>query len=136
MTVDEDVCAARFARITSLETATARVENEIGRHGAQIQHLGDKIDGLANAHQATLAAVQASTQAVDRLGHAINRFDARMDKLATDYSEHKVSAASEKYTLPRVAIWLWATSIAALGSLAALTAMEWRELLEFLRGSQ
>lgn len=130
----EPACAVRHERLERVEALASETAQAVHGHGLRLEHIVARVDGLAHAHDATLEAVRASTAAVDRLGLAIERFDSRMDQLVDDYAAHKRSDASDRYALPRVALWLWATSIAALGSLIALGIAEWRAVVGFVRG--
>jgi hypothetical protein len=100
-------------RLSAVELLAAKTAREVSVHTAQIGSIDDRVDGLAHAHEATLIAVRASTDASGRLSSTLERVGGRLDDLLTDYGRHVVDNEKEKRRWPTVAIWLWGSSLAA-----------------------
>lgn len=126
-------CSLRHQRLEKVEALAAKTALTVHGHALDIQHLGSRVNGLAHAHDATLVAVRASTDASTRLSQTLERVDSRLDCLMTDYSAHKVDAERDKRTWPRLAIWLWTASLTAGVSLFLWVASNWRFIIDFIQ---
>lgn len=120
------------ARVEQLEAKLAKVSLQVHDHTLDLAHLGTRISGLAHAHDATLVAVRASTEASQRLSQSWERMDGRLNELLTDYSRHKLDSEREKRTWPRLALWIWGASLTAGISLGVIVLQNWRAFVQFL----
>jgi hypothetical protein len=120
-------------RLSAVELLAAKTAREVSVHTAQIGSIDDRVDGLAHAHEATLIAVRASTDASGRLSSTLERVGGRLDNLLTDYGRHVVENEREQRKWPAVAIWLWGSTLAAAGSLVVLLWSNWEMVSGWLK---
>lgn len=126
-------CGLRHQRLERVEEQVAENARLSAAQAVEIAHIRTRVEGLSQAHEATLVAVRASTEASTRLAETLESVVERVDGLVTDYNVHKVDAERDRHTWPRLAIWLWGSSLTAGFSFAALIATNWSAIAAFIR---
>jgi hypothetical protein len=128
-----------FQRLSAVEHLAAKTARQVSVHTAQIGSIDDRVDGLANAHEATLIAVRASTDASGRLsstlehvGGRLEHVGGRLDELLTDYGKHVLDNEKEKRRWPTVAVWLWGSSLAFGASMLLWIWSNWGQVSAWL----
>lgn len=122
-------CSAYHKRIDRIERTAEQTAATVIEHGAILNRIVERVSGLADAHNATLIAVRASTEATSRLGDAIRKFDDKLDMFMSDYAEHKIDAERDRRSAPRVAVSLWLASL-GFGSMVLFFIIEhWADLV-------
>jgi hypothetical protein len=114
-----------FQRLERVELLAAKTSRQVAAHNAQIENIEDKVTGLAHAHDATRRSVDASTRATSRLATTLDRIDARIDTMFQEFGAHQLENERDRRRWPTVAIWLWGSSLTALGSIALLVWTNW-----------
>lgn len=132
-------CEVRHARIEKLETLAAKTAQAVNGHELRINDMEERITGLHQAHSATLIAVEACTHSNNRLSTAIDRLEtwlvgwiADYDQHKSAFAEHKESNAADKFALPRVAVWLWLSTMTAFGAVLAFLVAERHAIVAWL----
>jgi hypothetical protein len=119
-------CSLRHQRLRRLEELAAKTAVTVHGHTVTLLELGERIKGLAHAHDATLIAVRASTDASTRLSNTLERVDEKMDELIGDFVSHKIAGEKEQRSLPRLALRLWGASILFAASALLWIATNWQ----------
>lgn len=108
---------ARLDRVQRLTINTAR---KVLSQQTELKALASRVEGLHEAHRATIVAVEASTNASERLTQVVDKLSDRLEMLGNRIGEHEVKAEKQENSLGRTAIALWSTSLFALCSFALL----------------
>lgn len=108
---------ARLERVQRLTINTAR---KVLSHQAELKALTSRVEGLHEAHRATLIAVEASTTASERLAQVVDKLSDKLDLLGSRIGEHEVKATKQENSLSRTAIALWTTTLFGFCSFALL----------------
>lgn len=122
-------CAAYHQRIDRIERTAEQTAATVIEHGALLNRIADRVSGLSDAHEATLIAVRASTEATSRLGAAIRKFDDKLDLFMSDYVAHKIDAERDRRSAPRVAVSLWLASLGFGGMVIWFIIEHWDHLI-------
>jgi septal ring factor EnvC (AmiA/AmiB activator) len=129
---EEHAFSLRHQRLERVELLAAKTAREISLHAAQMAHIEDRVNGLAHAHDATRRSVDQSTKATTRLSNTLDRIDARIDTLVKEFSGHQLDNERDRRRWPAVAIWLWSSSLTAIGSVALLVWTNWPMISRWL----
>lgn len=111
MTGEVDISRERLAKVEFLARKTASTVHD---HERQLTAMDDRITGLAHAHEATLIAVRASSDATSSLVTTLNKLDSRVDEWTATFSGHLLSDERARRSLPRIATALWMSTIAMI----------------------
>lgn len=122
-------CAEHHQRIDRIERTADKTAATVIEHGVLLNRIVDRVSGLSDAHEATLIAVRASTEATSRLGTAIRKFDDKLDMFMSDYVAHKIDAERDRRSVPRVAISLWLASLGFGGMVIWFIIEHWDHLI-------
>lgn len=122
-------CVAYHNRIDRIERTAEQTAATVIEHGVLLNRIVDRVSGLSDAHEATLIAVRASTEATSRLGTAIRKFDDKLDMFMSDYVAHKIDAERDRRSAPRVAVSLWLASLGFGGMVVFFILEHWADLV-------
>lgn len=127
-------CATRHARLTEIEVRVRAADTALAGERLRIDHLEDRVDGLGHAHQATILALEANTQALKQQAEwhsrqidVQHRLNSSLDRLNTELNEVKFEHERDKRSLPKLAlsVWFMGVGIVALVTYWLLHNWQW-----------
>lgn len=101
-------------RLIKVEQLVAKTAASIQDLNLRMDILDEHVEGLAHAHDATLAAVNYSSKSAEALDTTLQKLDGRVQDFTDAFSGHLITEERDRRTLPYAALAIWLSSLALL----------------------